>query len=66
MPFRDDDGEDTVPCPHCGKAVYEDAERCPYCETYLSEEDAPARNPWWIILGALGVLAAVALWIWMG
>jgi hypothetical protein len=58
------DGDDTVPCPYCRKAVYEDAERCPYCGNYLSQEDAPpAPKPWWIILGALGVLAVVAMWV---
>jgi hypothetical protein len=67
MPFRDDDGVETVPCPHCGEAVYEEAERCPHCEAYLSEEDAPpARKPWWVVAGALAVLAVVALWIWKG
>jgi hypothetical protein len=64
-PWEDDEeGDDTVPCPYCGKDVYEGAERCPYCAHYLSQEDAPARRqPWWIIFGALAVLAVVAMWI---
>jgi hypothetical protein len=65
MPFRDD-RDDTIPCPHCGEAVYEEAERCPRCATYLSEEDAPVRNPWWVVVGALAVLGAVAVWIVKG
>jgi hypothetical protein len=46
--------------------VYEEAERCPHCATYLSEEDAPARKPWWVIVGALAGLAVAAVWIWKG
>ena len=35
------DDEPTMPCPHCRREILEDAERCPYCERYLSREDAP-------------------------
>ena len=62
-------GVGTVPCPYCHRQVYDQAERCPYCESYISQEDVPAeskRNPWWIIFGALGVMAVVALWILAG
>jgi hypothetical protein len=59
-----DDGDDTVPCPYCKRAIPEDTPRCPYCENYLSEEDVPpARKPWWIIVGALLCLYAVYRWI---
>jgi len=57
------DEEETVPCPYCGAPVHEDAQRCPHCEHYISEEDRPAtRRPWWIILGALAVLYLVYRW----
>ena len=55
-----DDEEPTVPCPYCHKPLPEDAPRCPYCENYISREDAPpSRKPWWIILGVLGGLYAI-------
>lgn len=60
---------DTVPCPHCGREVYEDAERCPYCENYISEEDTPpssSRKPWWLIVGVLLCLYAVYRWVTRG
>lgn len=60
-----DEEEDTmIPCPHCRRPIYEDSPRCPYCGTYISEEDtAPAHKPWWIILGTLLVLYVVYRWI---
>jgi hypothetical protein len=62
------DDEDTIPCPHCGKQIYDESERCPYCETYISEEDdaQPTRKPWWIIICALLCLYAVYRWIVRG
>ena len=58
------DEDDTVPCPSCGRPVYEDSPRCPHCGNYISEEDAPpARKPWWIIVGALLVFYVVYRWI---
>jgi len=60
----EDDDEPTVPCPHCGTEVHEDAQQCPHCERYISAEDAPpARKPWWIIIGAVVCLYVVARWI---
>ena len=62
----DDDDEDddlTVPCPHCRRPVYEDAERCPACGRYLSAEDAPWRRPWWLVVGVLACLAVVLGWV---
>ena len=54
---------DTVPCPHCLRPVYEDAERCPGCGRYLSREDAPKRHPWWLVVGVLVCLAVVLGWV---
>jgi hypothetical protein len=58
----DDDGPPTIPCPHCGAEVLEESERCPRCESYLSQEDAPpVRGGTWVIVMLLAVLAAVIL-----
>jgi hypothetical protein len=58
-----EDDDETVPCPHCRAPVYQGAEQCPACGFYLSEEDAPSRKPWWIVLGAILCLFAVYLWV---
>jgi hypothetical protein len=57
------DDNDTMPCPHCGQAVYDDTERCPHCENYLSREDAPSNHPLWLVVGVVTCLILVALWI---
>lgn len=60
----DDDGEPLVPCPWCRREIPEDAPRCPYCEHYISREDAPApAKPWWILIGALLALLGALVWI---
>lgn len=62
--WDEDDGDTTIPCPYCKRHIHEESQRCPYCGNYLSEEDvAPARKPWWIIMGALLVLYVVYRWI---
>ena len=57
------DDAETVPCPYCGQAVYEEAERCPHCDHYISREDAPARPARWFVLGVFVCLAIVITWI---
>jgi hypothetical protein len=62
---EDDDG--TVPCPYCSEPIPEDAPRCPYCENYISYEDAPAAvKPTWIIVGFLLCFLVVMLWVFKG
>jgi hypothetical protein len=57
-------GDPTIPCPYCHRLVHEDSQRCPYCEQYISREDAPpVRKAWWIIVGALLGLYVVFRWI---
>jgi predicted RNA-binding Zn-ribbon protein involved in translation (DUF1610 family) len=59
-----DDDDLTVECPHCGQQIYEESERCAYCEKYISDEDSPpTRKPWWIIVGVLVCLYVVYRWI---
>jgi hypothetical protein len=56
----DDEDEPTIPCPYCHRPIHEEAERCPHCEQYVSQEDAPpARKPWWILVGVAAGLYAV-------
>ena len=61
---EDDNDDYTVPCPWCKRPIHEDAQRCPYCEHYISEEDRPPqRKPWWIVVGVIVCLYALYRWI---
>ena len=61
----DDYGDDTetLPCPSCGFTVYEDSPWCPSCGQYVTFDSGSGawngRPKWWIVLGILGVGAAV-------
>jgi hypothetical protein len=60
----DEDDDPTTECPHCHKPVFDQAERCPHCGWYISEEDTPPnRLPGFIVLGL--TLAAVAVYFWV-
>jgi predicted nucleic acid-binding Zn ribbon protein len=59
----EDDEPATVPCRYCRRDISEDAEMCPHCGNYLSEEDAPRRVPRWLIAGI--VLAVLILLVWI-
>ena len=61
-------GSDTVPCPYCGRAVYESAELCPHCGSYILDDDlARSRRPLWVVVGVLVCLAIVLVaWVLSG
>lgn len=63
FPDAESGDDDLTPCPSCRRPIYEDAERCPYCENWISREDAPGRPPTWVFVGVLVCLAIVATWI---
>ncbi len=61
----DDESIETEPCPHCGKPVFEQAEVCTHCRSFISREDSlPRRKPIWFILTVfIIVIAVVTLWV---
>ena len=54
----DGEGEDTIPCPYCAVEIYEDAEVCPHCGSYIMEENRPS-CPAWVLWTALILLALI-------
>ena len=63
--YSDDDELETLPCPECGQAIYEEAEQCPHCGQYVTFPSSHAFDgkPWWWI--ALGLLGTLALLWWL-
>ncbi len=63
-PDEAEDDDTATECPHCGAAVYDDAEQCPACGMYLSTEDVPAKlPPLWIMIGAAVCILIVIAWM---
>ncbi|MBW3541015.1 MAG: zinc ribbon domain-containing protein [Planctomycetes bacterium] len=62
-PDDDDESADLIDCPHCGSAIYEDAEQCPRCGMYVVHEGSPlgGRPLWFVLLGLAGVIAVIAV-----
>jgi predicted nucleic acid-binding Zn ribbon protein len=65
--FAEGDSADTDPCPVCGKPIYEEAQRCPHCGNYITREEPHGRQPLWIIVGTIALLAAIIVgWVILG
>jgi hypothetical protein len=68
---EDNDVEDyadepaTIPCPHCGAEVFDDAEQCPACGSWFVRDRRPltGKPRWFVMLGFVGVLLAIVTWI---
>ena len=58
-----EDESETLPCPFCGKPVYEAADVCPYCRNFVSIADLSERKPWWVVAAVVALLAATLLWV---
>jgi DNA-directed RNA polymerase subunit RPC12/RpoP len=54
-----DEDTETIPCPACGKPIYDQTERCPYCGQYVTTRFRP---PMWVIVGAVICIIIVAIW----
>lgn len=61
----DSDDPEVVDCPYCGQPISEEAERCPFCENYISAEDSPRKTKWWILGGAILLVIATLMWLWI-
>ncbi len=59
------DGVDTVPCPHCGKQVYEEAEQCHKCGHWIYKRQR-SRLPMWVLFTAVFCLLMALVLTLMG
>ena len=60
---EDDVDSDVLPCPACGREVYEDTDQCPYCgEWIMPLAGAAGRKKWiWVAAAVLALIAIIAL-----
>ena len=60
----EDEEEPTILCPNCGAEIWEEAERCPECGEYFSDDariDRRTLMPRWITLTAVLCLLLLGL-----
>lgn len=74
--FEEDFGEDTAdaqsdeyPCPACGEAIYEDAEKCPHCGEWVTPPGTAehrSRTWFWPILVVILIVVILVAWNGLG
>lgn len=60
------DDRTTIRCPRCRKFIFDDAEQCPYCKTWITGEEATGQKPLWFIITAIVCLIIALLWVLRG
>ena len=57
----DDDSAELVPCPNCGREIYEEAEQCPSCGEYVTHDNRilASKPGWYVLLALAGVIAVI-------
>lgn len=55
-----DDSDDAVPCPACGRDVYEDADQCVHCGEWIIPSVTGAGGLHWVWIAA-AILATGAM-----
>jgi hypothetical protein len=63
-PDENDDEDDLIPCPSCGRPIFDDAEQCPHCGDYVvagSTSPLAGKPAWYVLLALMGILAVIAL-----
>jgi len=60
----DDPEEDQLPCPSCGRMVFDDTDRCPHCGDWIMPVAASSRqrHAIWVVAAVLATLG-ILLWI---
>jgi hypothetical protein len=64
--YQDAPENDVVPCPACGRPVYDDVDQCPHCGEWIMPLAHHARMPAWARWTAAVVAVAFLLWILRG
>lgn len=54
-------GDELIPCPSCGRSLYDQAEVCPHCGELI--ERPPARMPAWAIAVVGVMIGLILMWV---
>ncbi len=63
----DEDADEIITCPNCGRSLHEEAAMCPHCgEWIIGDSLAVQRSMGWFWPVVVGVLVALILVFWHG
>ena len=48
--YDEEPDDHIVPCPHCGKDIFDEVAQCPHCQQYISATDFNKQTPTWVIV----------------
>lgn len=57
--INDDSAAEELPCPSCGRTIYEDTDRCPHCGDWVMPLAAAAVRKDWVWWTALALVAVM-------
>lgn len=58
-----DEETDTILCPDCNEEIYEEASQCPYCGSYVLEDQYPSRPPWVVLTAVFLLVLFACYWL---
>lgn len=56
------DSVDLVPCPYCKAMVYEQADVCPECGSFIFHDEESTRRPRWFFITVIICIIIAFLW----
>ena len=59
----DDEIAEQVPCPECGRLIYEDTQQCPHCGQWVVVSSGGSRKSLGYIVIVVVILIAIGLFI---
>ncbi len=64
-PEEDADDGTVVPCPHCGAEIFDDAEQCPVCGSWITADRraSTGKPSWFVVVGVIAAFLAILTWI---
>ena len=54
-----------VKCLHCGRAIHEDADLCPYCKHWQTAEHHAPHKPLWFVVTVILLVGALTGVLWI-
>jgi hypothetical protein len=61
----DDESAELMVCPHCRSEIYEDSQRCPKCDNYITPSISPWNNKPFVWRLFMVTIVLVLVWVFL-